>query len=196
MESALRGSSIKHTSTLVLHCWNPPPQRSQTCFWSNQARWYHCRASSRPHQESFYWKCLRYVLLHLLRAWYVEWRWGGTNAMCQRILSGLTACHFWFAWRFPLSAGFTRQAPPGWRWKPPGAVTQNCVFCKITCMAAFSLWNTPAQQDEKTVKIIQTASLCGIAKPLKHEKKLSQTTHPFEVYWASFSHLHTSLPLV
>lgn len=79
--------------------------------------------------------------------------------------------------------------------KAQGAVTQNCVFCKITCMAAFSLWNTPAQQGKKQWKLYKQ-QVCAASLNPQTRKKLSQTTHPFEVYWASFSHLHALLPLV
>lgn len=74
--------------------------------------------------------------LHLLHACYVEWRWGGPNATCQRILACTTACHFWFAWRFPQLAGSTHRAPQMWGWMPRAQLFKIAFFfCKISVLS-------------------------------------------------------------
>lgn len=62
--------------------------------------------------------------------------------------------------------------------KALGAVTQNCVFCKITCMAAFSLWNTPAQQGKKQWKLYKPPVCAASLDPQTRKKNcLKQLTH-------------------
>lgn len=123
---------------------------------------------------------------------------GATDAARRRILTGLAACHFCFGLRSPQLAGFASRAAPGLRWKPPpprppsGAVAQNCVFCEVTRMTAFSLWNQPG-----TLEIIQTAEFHCAAKPSilggKKRKKKS-----LKQLWrlSCFPHSHASLQQV
>lgn len=148
MESALRESSIKHTGTLVLwyivdilYC-NNPKLVSEVRLTNIIAVPHHGRTKSL-----FIGSVCATPFAVCLICW-VEVR-GYQCHVSENIKRphslSLLVCVEISSLGWVYSAGSARVDV-----KAQGAVTQNCVFCKITCMAAFSLWNTPAQQGKNS----------------------------------------------